>query len=437
METHVEALPEAAAAEAAPLPTETPQTPEAGAETVEMSMGDALASMDKRLAPGRLVSGRVTRIEKDGVLVDVGHKSDGIIRLSELSPRYVEDPNTVVSVGDEIEVVVLKSEDSEGNLLLSLKRATQDASWKKVTEALENNTILTGTAVEQVKGGLIVDLGLRGFLPASQVDLRPVRDLADFVGELMQLRVLEIDRQRRKVVVSRKKVLEEEREASKSASMSQLHEGQVVRGTVARLTAFGAFINLGGVDGLVHISEISHRRIKTPADVLTVGDAVDVLVLKLDKKKDRISLSLRQARPDPWLNIDAHFQEGQKVKGTVSRTAKNYVFVELLDGLEGLIHFNELGHDRSQKLEEAVTVGQELEVKVVRVNAAARRIELSVRQLRDGMPSDYRQQAAPGQFTMAQLLKDKFTERGITSLDAHLRGEGASNAETAAQPESL
>lgn len=393
------------------------------AEATEMSMAEHLEKSFTEFAPGSFLRARVVRVDKDGVLVDVGYKSDGVIRLSELSHRFVTDPNEIVKIGDEIDCVVLKVDDAEGTLQLSKKRADLESAWKHVMDAHEKNETLTATAIEQVKGGLIVDLGLRGFLPASQVDTRPVKDLGDYVGEPLQLKVIEIDRARRKVVLSRKKALEEVRQKAKSSTMADLTEGQIIRGRVARTTNFGAFINLGGVDGLVHISELSYRRIKDPREVVGIGEEVDVLVLKVDRKKERISLSLRQARPDPWLSIEDYFREGEAVKGTVSKLAKNYVFVELADGVEGLIPLGELSNERVTRPDDVVSVGQQIEVKIMRVQPQMRRIELSLRQAQPGWTPEYREEKGTGQFTMAQLLKDKFQERGITNIDAHLRGE--------------
>lgn len=414
----------------APAASETAVAPvaEAGTETTEMSMAEHLEQSFNALAPGKVVRGRVVRVDKEGVLVDVGYKSDGVIRINELAHRFVTDPNEVVKVGEEISVVVLKLDDAEGNLLLSKKKADLEKVWTDVTTAFETGETLTATAVEQVKGGLIVDLGLRGFLPASQVDMRPVKDLGDFVGELLQLKVIEIDRSRRKVVLSRKKALEEERSKAKQTTMQDLKEGLIVQGTVARLTPFGAFINLGGVDGLVHISELSYRRIKAPSEVVHIGEAVDVLILKIDKSRQRISLSLRLARPDPWQTIGEIFKEGEVYKGTVSKLAKNYVFVELTEGVEGLIPISELSYDRVNKPEDVVQAGQAVEVKVLRINPTHRRIELSLKQTQAGAPAEYRQAAGTGQFTMAQLLKDKFQERGITSVSEHLKEEAARKA---------
>ncbi len=399
-------------------------------EAAEMTMAEFEKSLTE-FAPGSFVHGRVVRVDKEGVMVDIGYKSDGVIRINELSHRFVTDPAEFVSVGQEIDCVVLKVDDSEGNIQLSKKRADLESAWKRVIDAHASGETLTATAIEQVKGGLIVDLGLRGFLPASQVDTRPVKDLGDYVGEPLRLKVIEVDTHKRKVVLSRKRALEEERQSAKKTTLSDLVEGQIIRGRVARTTNFGAFINLGGVDGLVHISELSYRRIKDPKEVVSINEEVDVLVLKVDKKKERISLSLRQARPDPWLTIEDNFAENQVVSGKVSKLANKYVFVELAEGIEGLIPLGELSVERVTKPDDVVSIGQQVDVKIMKLQPQMRRIELSLRQASPEWKTEYRSERGTGQFTMAQLLKDKFQERGITNIDAHLRGAAAPRAEGA------
>ncbi|MCL5774073.1 MAG: S1 RNA-binding domain-containing protein, partial [Firmicutes bacterium] len=259
------------------------------------------------------------------------------------------------------------------------------------------------------KGGLIVDLGLRSFLPASQVDLRPVRDLGEFVGEALKLKVIEIDRSRRKVVLSRRKVMEEERLTQKSKVLENIFEGMICEGTVARVTDFGAFVNLGGIDGLVHISELSWRRIKHPSEVVKIGDKLEVLVLKIDSKKERISLSLRQARPDPWFDVHEKFHEGEICRGTVTKLAKNYTFVELAEGIEGLIPMVELMEGKIVKPEDFLAVGQELNVKVLEIKPSERRIILSLRQAESEKAkeeySNYLNQGGTGTFKLEELLK--------------------------------
>lgn len=358
------------------------ETAEAG-ESMESLMA-AQDAMDEAFKPGQLLSGKVVRIDSEGVLVDVGYKTEGVIPLHQLSHRKDVDPNEIVKVGEQVDVTVTRVEGQEGTLILSKKRADLESAWFRVIKAHETGEILTATCTEQVKGGLIVDLGLRGFVPASHVDLRPVHDLSDYVGESLELKVLEIDKPRRKVVLSRKKALEEQRGKMRENTMKNLEEGQIVSGTVARLTNFGAFINLGGADGLVHISELSWKRIKHPNEVVRVGEPVDVRVLSVSPEKDRISLSLRQARPDPWTTAVESMRINDIVPGKVSKLAKNYVFVEVADGVEGLVPISELADFRITKPAEHFKPDQEVKVKVLEIKPDSRRILLSIRQAGGG-----------------------------------------------------
>jgi 4-hydroxy-3-methylbut-2-enyl diphosphate reductase len=376
----------------------------AGNESMEALMAQQEA-MEESFASGTFLTGKVVAIDSEGVLVDVGYKSEGRIPLAQLSHRRDISPQEALKVGDQVDVVVQRV-DEEGSLILSKKRADLEAAWRRVLKAYETGETITATCTEQVKGGLIVDLGLRGFVPASHVDLRPVHDLSDYVGEVLPLKVLEVDRNRRKVVLSRKKAIEEERQRQKEATLAELVEGTVVTGTVARLTKFGAFINLGGVDGLVHLSELSWKRINDPHEVVRVGEKVDVLVLKVDKKKERISLSLRQARPDPWLTIEERFHEGQVVTGRVSRLAKNYAFVELEEGLEGLVPVGEISDRRISRPEDALRPGQEVQAKILEIRRDSRRILLSIRQALG--VGDYRApREESGGFSIGDILKSK------------------------------
>jgi len=351
-------------------------------ETME-SMESLMAqqdAMDEAFKPGQLLSGKVVRIDSEGVLVDVGYKTEGLIPLHQLSHRKDVSPDEIVKVGEQIDVTVTRVEGAEGTLVLSKKRADIESAWFRVIKAQETDEILTATCTEQVKGGLIVDLGLRGFVPASHVDLRPVHDLSDYVGESLELKVLEIDKPRRKVVLSRKKALEELRGKMRENTMAALEEGQIVGGVVARLTNFGAFINLGGADGLVHISELSWKRIKHPNEVVRVGEKVDVRVLNVSPDRDRISLSLRQARPDPWTTAVENLKVNDIVDGKVSKLAKNYVFVEIAEGVEGLVPVSELADHRVTKPSEYFKPEQEVKVKILEIRPESRRILLSIRQ---------------------------------------------------------
>lgn len=401
------------------------KAPEAEASAAEAeapkqeSMASLMASHDayeesfRELKRGEFLTGRVIQINDEGAMVDVGYKTEGFIPVSQMTHRKDADPRELLEVGQDVKVVVLKVNHSEGQVLLSKRQADVEAAWFTILEAHQKGEVLESTCVEQVKGGLIVDIGLRGFVPASHVDLRPVSDLSDYVGEVMKLKVLEVDQKRRKVVLSRKKALEEERDRLKEATLNELAEGQIVSGEVARLTNFGAFVNLGGVDGLVHISEMSWKRIKHPSEVVRVGEAVDVRVLGVDRSKERISLSLKQARPDPWQDLEETFAVGTVVPGKVTKLAKNYAFVEVMDGIEGLVPLSELSEFRVSKSSDVLTVGQEVKVRVIDLKPDQRRMTLSVRQAEAGVSSNVSAASTSSQgggFTIGDRLPDSLKQ---------------------------
>ncbi|MCA9778784.1 MAG: 30S ribosomal protein S1 [Candidatus Eremiobacteraeota bacterium] len=402
-----------AAAEQAPKEEAKKAEPEATQET--MSMESLMASHDayeesfRELKRGEFLTGRVIQVNDDGAMVDVGYKTEGFIPVNQLTHRKDVNPRELLEEGQDVKVVVLKVNHSEGQVLLSKRQADVEAAWFSILEAHQNGEVLESTCVEQVKGGLIVDIGLRGFVPASHVDLRPVSDLSDYVGEVMRLKVLEVDQKRRKVVLSRKKALEDERDKLKEKTLNELAEGQIVSGEVARLTNFGAFVNLGGVDGLVHISEMSWKRIKHPSEIVRVGEQVDVRVLGVDRSKERISLSLKQARPDPWQDLEEKFGIGNVVPGKVTKLAKNYAFVEVMDGIEGLVPLSELSEFRVSKSSDVLTVGQEVKVRVIDLKPDQRRMTLSVRQAEAGISPNVTSNASTGQaggFTIGDRLPD-------------------------------
>jgi len=342
------------------------------------------------ISEGAVIEGEVVRVDNEGVFVSVGYKTDGFIPKDQISYRPFNTPEEVVKVGESVSVYVLGVEDEEGKLILSKKRADLEDAWRRVTQAFENQTVITATVVEQVKGGLIVDLGLRGFVPASQIRLKPVRNLEDFVGEPLRLKVLELDRSRRKVVLSQKKVLQEEGVNRKEKTLNELKEGQIRKGSVARVTNFGVFVNLGGVDGLVHISELSWSRVKHPSEVVNVGDDVEIMILAINKKKERISLSLKQAQPDPWQIRIQDYHMGDILEGEITKIAKNYIFIQLEPGIEGLVPLFEVTEDRNAKLSELFTVGSKVPVKVLDVKPVQRRMTLSIKQAKqDKLNKEY------------------------------------------------
>lgn len=371
----------------------------------------------KSINLGDYLIGKVVKLDDNGAYVDIGYKQEGFIPINQLTHKKINHPSEVIKIGEEIPVVVIKTDDMEGELILSKKRAELETAWRNVTKAFHDGSVVTATVVEHVKGGLLVDLGLRGFVPASQVDIKPVKDLSDFVGEALRLKVIELDRSRRKVVLSRKKVLEEEKVKMKDDTLSNLYEGQILQGTIARITNFGAFVNLGGVDGLVHISELSWKRIKHPSEVVKVNQEVDVMVLKVDKKRERISLSLRQALPDPWSIAQEEFKLGQIVKGKVSKIAKKYIFVELLDGVEGVIPIHEISDKKLVKPDSVLKEGQEINVKIIEINTEARRILLSLRQAEAEANKEESEKYTPPStstsgVTIGDILRAKARESG-------------------------
>jgi small subunit ribosomal protein S1 len=328
---------------------------------------------------GDLVSGEVVKVERDEVLLDIGYKSEGVIPARELSIRKDADPSEIVSVGDRIEALVLQKEDKDGRLILSKKRAEYERAWVKVEEKFTSGENVEGEVIEVVKGGLILDIGLRGFLPASLVDLRRVKDLATYMGNRLEARVIEMDRNRNNVVLSRRVVLEEGRKHERQDILVKLAKGQILKGTVSSIVDFGAFVDLGGIDGLVHISELSWSHVNHPSEVVAVGDPVEVMVLDVDMSRERISLGLKQTQDDPWKQLVRSFPIGAIVDGKVTKLVPFGAFVEIGDGVEGLVHISEMAKGHVEKPEDVVSVGLEVHVKVMDVDTERRRISLSIR----------------------------------------------------------
>ncbi|MFN3648377.1 MAG: 30S ribosomal protein S1 [Armatimonadota bacterium] len=342
-----------------------------------IDFGDAL----RNLQEGEVVRGTVVYIDREGVLVDVGTKSEGLIPPNELSRESARRPESIVQVGGEVDVYVLSSGDDESDqLILSKKRADFEKAWDRVIEAQKAGEKLNARVTERVKGGLVVDLGIRGFVPASHVGTGQARNLEKYVGTELPLKVIEVDRDRRKVVLSHRLATEEEREAQRQETLATLAEGQVRPGVVRRITDYGAFVDIGGVDGLLHISEMSWTRIKHPSEVLKVGDEIQVMVLKTNLEQNRISLGLRQILPDPWTEAQEKFLPGDIVNGSVTRIVPFGVFVQLEGGIEGIVPNNELSVRRVNKPEDVVEVGDEVEVKIVEIRPEERRLTLSIRQ---------------------------------------------------------
>jgi len=344
---------------------------------------DFLAAVEKTLKffnDGDLIEGTVVKIDRDEVLLDVGYKTEGVIPSRELSIRHDADPSEIVAVGDSVEALVLQKEDKEGRLILSKKRAQYERAWGDVEKVKEADGVVTGVVIEVVKGGLIVDIGLRGFLPASLIELRRVRDLAPYLGQKVEAKILELDKNRNNVVLSRRALLEESQSASRSTFLADLAKGQIRTGVVSSIVNFGAFIDLGGVDGLVHVSELSWKHIEHASEVVEIGQEVTVEVLEVDQDRERVSLSLKATQEDPWQVFARTHAIGQYAPGKVTKLVPFGAFVRVADGIEGLVHISELSSKHIDLAEQVVSVNQDVFVKVIDIDLDRRRISLSLKQ---------------------------------------------------------
>ncbi|WP_298339489.1 30S ribosomal protein S1 [Ferrimicrobium sp.] len=350
----------------------------------EMGLEDAIAKSVVDFDEGDVVIGTVVKVDKDEVLLDIGYKSEGVIPLRELSIRKDVAPSEVVSPGDKIEALVLQKEDKEGRLVLSKKRAQFEKAWKEIEAIKARDGVVRGEIIELVKGGLIVDIGLRGFLPASLVDLRRVRDLTPMIGQDIEAKIIELDRNRNNVVLSRRAFLEENQREQREEFLTSIRPGEVKKGVVSSIVHFGVFVDLGGMDGLVHVSELSWNHVDHPSSVVSVGDEVQVLVLEVDQDTERISLSLKATQRDPWQEFAAAHKVGELVYGRVTKLVPFGCFVQVATGIEGLVHISEMALHHVDLPEQVVTVGEELWVKIIDLDPQRRRISLSIRQALEG-----------------------------------------------------
>ena len=330
---------------------------------------------------GDVVTGKVVRIDKDEVLVDIGYKSEGVIPQGELSIRRSIDPAEEVSLGEEVDALVLTKEDQDGRLILSKKRARFERAWRRIEGAAESGEPVEGTVIEVVKGGLIIDLGVRGFLPASLVDIRRVQNLDEYMGEKIECKVIELNRSRNNVVLSRRAVLEEERKEARQQILDRLQRGEVVTGTISNIVDFGAFVDLDGIDGLIHISELSWGHVNHPSEVLSIGDEVSVKVLDIDRDRQRISLGLKQTQEDPWERVVRTYNVGDVLEGKVTKVVSFGAFVEIMEGVEGLVHISELAQHHVENPREVVEPGDEVKVKILEIDEERRRLSLSLKRV--------------------------------------------------------
>jgi small subunit ribosomal protein S1 len=357
------------------------------------SLSDAIDATIVAFDDGDIVKGRVVKIDSDEVLLDIGYKSEGVIPSRELSIRNDVDPHEVVTLDEELEALVLTKEDKDGRLILSKKRAQYERAWGTIEALKEAEGVVSGPVIEVVKGGLILDIGLRGFLPASLVDLRRVRDLHPFVGKTLEAKIIELDKNRNNVVLSRRAYLEETQREQRDEFLTNLKPGEVRQGVVSSVVNFGAFVDLGGMDGLVHVSELSWKHVDHPSSVVQVGDEVTVQVLDVDLDRERISLSLKATQQDPWQEFAGGHEVGELVYGRVTKLVPFGAFVQVGEGIEGLVHISEMAIHHVEAPEQVVTPGEELWVKIIDVDLERRRISLSIKQAAEGgtVAAEYRE----------------------------------------------
>ena len=358
-----------------------------------MSLEDAISATIVNFDDGDIVKGTVVKIDKDEVLLDIGYKAEGVIPSRELSIRHDVNPSEVVTLGEELEALVLTKEDKEGRLVLSKKRAQYERAWGTIEAIKERDGIVRGPVIEVVKGGLIIDIGLRGFLPASLVELRRVRDLLPYVGRELEAKIIELDKNRNNVVLSRRAFLEETQKEQREDFLHNLKPGEVRRGTVSSVVNFGAFVDLGGMDGLIHVSELSWKHVDHPSSVVAVGDEVEVQVLDVDLDRERISLSLKATQQDPWQEFAAAHRVGELVYGRVTKLVPFGAFVQVGEGIEGLVHISEMASHHVDLPEQVVNPGEELWVKIIDIELNRRRISLSIKQAAEGgeVAAEYRE----------------------------------------------
>ncbi len=370
----------------------------------------------KPIENGMILDGYVSQVDEEGILVSVGTKAEGFIPKEELSTKRFSSPSEIISVGDKIKVYVLTKEDEEGNLILSKKWVEIEEAWDKVFTAFEENKIISAKVIQHVKGGLIVELGIRGFIPVSELDFIPQKGLNGYLNRTLKLKIIECNRKEKKLIFSHKAALEEEFKQKRLQILESLHEGKICQGKVVRVTGFGAFVDLGGIDGLIHVSELAYRRIKHPKDIVKVGDRLDVMVIEIDKEKEKVSLSLKQTQLDPWKEASKKFEIGSIVTGKVSKISNSYIFVHLCEGIEGLVPFSELSVKKISSPSDVVKEGQEIKVKVLDIKPLERRMSLSLKQVYQEEQKQRVQNYLSAQkngfgVTLGDVFKEKFGDK--------------------------
>ena len=399
---------------------------------IENENGEMVPNYDLtmiNISDGDIVKGKVVKIDKDEVLVDVGFKSEGVIPLNELSIRHNVKPDTVLKVDEIIEIMVLQKEDQDGRLILSKRRAEVEQNFDRIEKIFTNGETIEGEVIECVRGGLIVDIGLRGFLPASLIDVRKSKELISYIGEKCTCKIIEVDRNRNNVVLSRKVIIEDERKEQRKEILGSIEVGQIKKGNITSIADFGAFVDVGGVDGLVHISELSWNHVKHPSEVVEVGQDVDVEILDIDNDKQRLSLGLKQTQKDPWLEKIKDYTIKDIVKGKVTRIVKFGLFVQIEDGLEGLVHISELSTEPIKRPSDVAKIGSELMIRIIDIDFDKRRMAFSVKQVENPVEDegeatkeektvDSAEEAAKDEDTAeVETSEDKETEKKVSSAE--------------------
>lgn len=372
-----------------------------------------MVESNNELQVGNIITGTVVKIDEKQVFVDIGHKSEGIIPISELSNLHVENAADVVDDGQELELMVKKIEDEE--VILSKKMVDAEKAWGDLQEKLDNDETFETTVKEIVKGGLVVDVGLRGFIPASLVETYYVEDFSDYQDKTLTVKVVDLDREQNRVILSHRAVVEEEEAKKRQEVLQSLEAGQVVDGTVQRITDFGAFVDIGGVDGLVHISELAHTHVEKVTDVLSEGQEIQVEVLSVDEENERISLSYKNTLPGPWEGIEERIKEGDVIEGTVKRLVDFGAFVEIEPGVEGLVHISQIANRHIGTPDEVLDVNQKIEAKVLSVSEEEERISLSIKEVaadteEEEAVASYEQEEETSGFSISDMIGDELNK---------------------------
>jgi small subunit ribosomal protein S1 len=345
------------------------------------SFAELFGSNERSIKEGELASGRVLSIDNDFIQIDIGFKSEGMIASWEF---MTEEGEITIAVGDTVEVLVEEVESEDGQLVLSKEKAERLKVWDEISNAYDNEEAVEGTIVARVKGGLSVDIGVKAFLPGSQVDLRPVRNLEALLGEKASFKIIKFNKRRGNIVLSRRALLETERKKMRESTLTTLSEGQILDGVIKNLTDYGAFIDLGGIDGLLHITDMSWGRINHPSELFQVGDEIKVKVLKFDQEAERVSLGLKQIQPDPWIDAGMRYPLGMRIRGKVVSLTDYGAFIELEPGIEGLVHVSEMSWTKRVKHpSKVVTIGDEVEAVVLDVDERDRKISLGMKQIEE------------------------------------------------------